>query len=137
MMQFFKGIFAGATAIALAFSVRASDCAERTNSGEVTLLIEQLGSPEYQVRDSATRQLQAAGAQVVPRLAKVAESDDVEASFRAIGILQSFADGSDERNKPSAVEALRLLASSQNPSVAAAADNALTLDRLNQRAAAI
>ena len=51
----------------------------------------------------------------------------------AIGILQSFADGNDGSSKPPAIDALRVLATNENHSIASAADNALTLDRLAQR----
>jgi hypothetical protein len=137
MMQFTKiRIFAPA-AILLAFFASSVRCAEPTAPTDVARLIEQLRSPDYSVREAASRQLLAAGSEAVNQLAKAAQSDDAEASFRAIGILQSFADGNDGKCKPPAVDALRSLAVSENPGVAAAADNALAMDRVARRAAAI
>ena len=104
---------------------------------ELSRLIEQLGSPDYQARETATRQLVAFGSDAIAPLTKAAEGSDVETSFRAIGILQSFADGNDGSSKPPAIDALRVLATNENHSIASAADNALTLDRLAQRAAAV
>ena len=137
MMQFPKIRCMLAPAILLALFAGTAPCTRTGRARRSCALIEQLGSPDYQARETATRQLVAAGSDAIAPLTKAAEGSDVETSFRAIGILQSFADGNDGIAKPPAIEALRVLATNENPRIASAADNALTLDRLAQRAAAV
>ena len=104
---------------------------------ELQRLIHEIGAADYAAREEATRQLVAAGPQVIPLLAEAAAGDDMETAYRAVRVLQSFSDGENRANQKRAVAVLESLAANGNKTTAALAADALTFYHLGLQDRAI
>lgn len=97
----------------------------------------QLSSEHYGVRERATRQLLAAGPQALEAVAQAAAKGDLEASHRAVRILQALLDDDSRDVRASAEAALLKIASQEGNSAAGLADDALTFYQLTKQRRAI
>jgi hypothetical protein len=92
--------------------------AANLTEAQVDKLIEQLDDAEFDLRESATRQLIAAGESVVDKVAAAAEGDNLERATRSIAVLKGLFESGNEEAKASAGIALKRLCDSKKPSVA-------------------
>jgi hypothetical protein len=88
-----------------------------------------LGALDYRTREEATQQLMLAGPQVMEPLAKAAQSEDLEVSYRAVRVLQSLL-GRDDQAAQQAATTLESVAAREQNLAAPLANDALAFYRL-------
>ena len=89
--------------------------------------VRDLGSADYRARESAMRQLIAAGGESIDPILKASQTDDLEVAFRAVSILQALVDSSDDAIAERADAALTNLAAQKTTVVANLASDAIAL----------
>ncbi len=93
----------------------------------IARLITELGSQDYRTREAASRQLTAKGPVAVDALAKAAQTDDLEVSYRAVRILESLMTSGDGATQDRIAESLKALAGRETTSAAGLASDVLAL----------
>lgn len=96
---------------------------------EVALLVRQLGSPEYRLRELATKRLGEGGLEGVAPVAAAADGGELEVAIRSIAVLQQLAISEDAQTADAASAALRELRRSGNRSVSWRAERAMEFTR--------
>ncbi|MBS0261001.1 MAG: hypothetical protein JSS02_03520, partial [Planctomycetes bacterium] len=85
---------------------------------EIAAAIGRLGSPQYEIREEASRLLKRAGAEAIEPLARAAAGENLEVVWRAIRLLERQLDSDDEAAFDAAELALEKLEVSSNRSAA-------------------
>lgn len=105
----------------------ASNAGPAISAADTQRRIDELGSPDYRTRETAMQQLIAAGPQVIEPVAKAANTEDLEVSYRCISVLQSLLESSDPAAQQQADRALESLAAKKATAVASLATDALAV----------
>ena len=109
------------------------DLPQRVSAAEIATWIQQLGSPSFRTRQSATRALAQAGSAAVAALEAALQSPDAEVSRRAVGILVELCLDAHPETARSARAVLYAHADREEPPYAPSV--AAGLRRLEERAA--
>ena len=114
------GVILVSTAIAADVTDAAEPRAKVTagNKAKLSALVEQLGTPSYQERKTASKALTEAGTAAIPLLVSAVEHSDPEVRHRAISILQHFSRSKHVDLGAAGRRALQLVAQSENDSAA-------------------
>lgn len=126
-MRFFSLLMLAAASAAIALLAMASDeTVSRPNSATVFQeLFEQLGDDSAQKREAALKTLKAKGPAVIESALLVANGENLEAGIRAIQVLETLDESSDETHWRPAEVALLKLVEHGRPSVSRRAQESL------------
>src|SRR5206468_2858787 len=113
------------TAVFLVGLVAATACAEEqgeasASAKRIAQWIQQLDDDSFSVRDAASKNLVKSGRTAIEAVAAAAVGKSLEASVRAVRILDAFASSAEAATARSAKESLAELAASDHPAAARA-----------------
>jgi len=115
-----------AISVAIGFcSIAADEPVSKSGTESFQSLFEQLGGDNSDLREEALRQLKSKGAAAIEPTLKVALGEPLEASIRAVMVLEALDEAQDERVAGAAEGALKRLVSDGRPAVARRAQEAL------------
>ncbi len=102
------------------------------STAEVDRSIAAPASDDYRTREAAVKQLKSLGSTAIDSLAKAAQSHDLEVSYRAVRVLQTLLEQTDQDTQQQAADVLESLSDGDNASADLAAD-ALAVYHLTQQ----
>lgn len=115
-----------AISVAIGFcTIAADEPVSKPGAESFQSLFEQLGGDNSDLREEALKQLKSKGAAAIEPTLKVALSEPLEASIRAVMVLEALDEAQDERVAGAAEGALKRLVSDGRPAVARRAQEAL------------
>ncbi|MBN1418263.1 MAG: hypothetical protein JXP34_05770 [Planctomycetes bacterium] len=92
---------------------------------EIPRLARELDADDYDTREAATERLAAIGKPAIPALEKAAAGESLEATLRAVEILERLRDSDDEETRTAARQALERLSEGEHAAAARQAKKAL------------